>query len=100
MNQRKDTYRAALRREPQSTAKRSSKVTELHTRYVRLTIELSPALSNDFSRWVAAPVSALGSAGAAVLRPLTRWDVMADAAVVASALMGDVVRPRSRNSGE
>ncbi|WP_265560258.1 hypothetical protein [Streptomyces hygroscopicus] len=70
MNQRKDTYRAALRRGPEAAAPRPVKVTQLHTRYVRVTIELDPALPRDLTRWVGPPVSALLRAGAAVLRPL------------------------------
>ncbi|MFE2432042.1 hypothetical protein ACFXJ5_35630 [Streptomyces sp. NPDC059373] len=70
MNQRKDTYRAALQREPDTTAPRPAKVTHLHTRYIRVTIELDPALPHDLTRWVQPPVSALMRAGAAVLRPL------------------------------
>ncbi|MGW7255219.1 hypothetical protein [Streptomyces sp. NPDC054834] len=73
MNQRKDTYRAALRREPHGAASRQAKVTRLHTRYVRVTIELDPALQNNLTSWVAPPVSALVQAGTAVLRPLTSW---------------------------
>ncbi|MGI5142281.1 MULTISPECIES: hypothetical protein [unclassified Streptomyces] len=72
MNQRKDTYRAALQREPDAAAPRPAKVTRLHTRYVRVTIELDTALSRDLIQWVGAPVSAIARAGAAVLRPLRR----------------------------
>ncbi|MET8446045.1 hypothetical protein [Streptomyces sp. NPDC005209] len=75
MNQRKDTYRAALRREPQAAAPRQSKVARLHTRYVRVTIELDPTFPQDLTRWVGSPVSALVDVGAAVLRPLTSWRV-------------------------
>ncbi|MFE0513378.1 hypothetical protein, partial [Streptomyces sp. NPDC058964] len=95
MNQRKDTYRAALQREPQAAALRPAKVTHLHTRYVRVTIELSPALSRDVTRWVGSPVSALGNAGAAVLRPLAGWGVVAEAVAEASSLVGDMIRPWS-----
>ncbi|QIY75835.1 hypothetical protein HEP84_49460 [Streptomyces sp. RLB1-33] len=70
MNQRKDTYRAALQRGPDTAAPRAVKVTHLHTRYVRVTIELDPALPNELTRWVGPPVSALLRVGAAVLRPL------------------------------
>ncbi|MET8946841.1 hypothetical protein ABZX30_25570 [Streptomyces sp. NPDC004542] len=74
MNQRKDTYRAALRREPHGSAARQAKVTRLHTRYIRLTIELDPALRSSLTDWLTPPVSALLHAGTAVLRPLTaRW---------------------------
>ncbi|MEU6271955.1 hypothetical protein ABZ871_05960 [Streptomyces populi] len=70
MNQRKDTYRAALRREPDTTAPRQARVARLHTRYVRVTIELDPALPDELTRWVGPPVSALLRVGAAALRPL------------------------------
>ncbi|MCX5181703.1 hypothetical protein [Streptomyces sp. NBC_00268] len=70
MNQRKDTYRAALQRGPEVAAPRAVKVTQLHTRYVRVTIELDPALPRELTRWVGSPVSAILRAGAAVLRPL------------------------------
>ncbi|MEW2162650.1 hypothetical protein AB0912_06575 [Streptomyces sp. NPDC007084] len=71
MNQRKDTYRAALRREPDAAAPRPGPVTRLDLRYVRVTIELDPAVSREVTRWAGPPVSALLRAGAAVLRPLT-----------------------------
>ncbi|MCX4594567.1 hypothetical protein OG819_33930 [Streptomyces sp. NBC_01549] len=70
MNQRKDTYRAALQRGPEAAAPRAVKVTQLHTRYIRVTIELDPALPRELTRWVGPPVSAILRAGAAVLRPL------------------------------
>ncbi|MFF1743000.1 hypothetical protein [Streptomyces mirabilis] len=70
MNQRKDTYRAALQREPDVAASRPAKVTHLHTRYVRVTIELDPALQRELTRWVEPPLSALLRVGAAVLQPL------------------------------
>ncbi|GGN79362.1 hypothetical protein GCM10011579_063730 [Streptomyces albiflavescens] len=69
MNQRKDTYRAALQRGPEVAAPRHTKVTQLHTRYLRVTIELDPALPRDLTRWVGPHVSALLRASAAVLRP-------------------------------
>lgn len=70
MNQRKDTYRAALKREPDA-APRTAKVTQLRTRYIRVTIEFDADLTRDLVRWVESPVSAIARAGAAVLRPLT-----------------------------
>jgi hypothetical protein len=70
VNQRKDTYRAALQREPAPAAPRPVRVTEVHTRYVRVTIELDAALPRDLTRWLGAPVSVLVRAGATVLRPL------------------------------
>ncbi|WP_328444640.1 hypothetical protein OG780_03770 [Streptomyces sp. NBC_00386] len=71
MNQRKDTYRAALQREPDAAAPRHTKVARLHTQYVRVTIELDPALPDGLTRWVGPPVSAILRVGAAALRPLT-----------------------------
>ena len=70
MNQRKDTYRAALQRGPDSAAPRPVKVTQLYTRYVRVTIELDTGLPHDLMRWAGSPVSAMGRAVAAALRPL------------------------------
>ncbi|GAA3831813.1 hypothetical protein [Streptomyces chiangmaiensis] len=70
MNQRKDTYRAALQRGPDTTAPRPAKVAQLHTRYVRVTIELDAALPRDLLRWMESPVSAIVRAGAAVLQRL------------------------------
>ncbi|QKV96294.1 hypothetical protein HUT19_35060 [Streptomyces sp. NA02950] len=71
MTQRKDMYRAALQREQDVAEPRSAKVTTLHTRYLRVTIEVDPDLRRDLSRWVNLPVSALVLVGATVLRSLT-----------------------------
>ncbi|MFD9490607.1 MULTISPECIES: hypothetical protein [unclassified Streptomyces] len=77
MNQRRDTYRAALQRDTDTAAPRQAatpphaSVTRLDLRYVRVTIELDPALPREVTRWVGPPVSALMRLGAAVLRPLT-----------------------------
>ncbi|MBW8794818.1 MAG: hypothetical protein JF597_14780 [Streptomyces sp.] len=71
MNQRKDTYRAALKRGPDAVVPRPVKVTHLHTRYVRLTIELDTGLPRDLVQWARSPVSAMVRAGAAALRPPT-----------------------------
>ncbi|WP_316770228.1 hypothetical protein [Streptomyces sasae] len=70
MNQRKDTYRAALQRGPDAVLPRPVKVTQLHTRYVRVTIEFDTGLPRDLVQWAEAPVSAMMRAGAAALRPL------------------------------
>lgn len=84
MNQRKDTYRAALRRRPDTPAPASARgpaqgptqgpapttVTPLDTRYVKVVVELDPALSHHLTRWVEQPLYALVRAGEAVLRPL------------------------------
>ncbi|POX45276.1 hypothetical protein [Streptomyces sp. Ru72] len=70
MNQRKDAYRAALRRGPDTAAPRPVKVTRLHTRYLRVTIELDAGLPGDLVRWAGSPVSAVVRVGAAALRPL------------------------------
>lgn len=70
MNQRKDTYRAALQRGPDVAAPRPVKVTQLNTRYVRVTIELDPAVPRELTQWLGPPVSALMRLGAVVLRPL------------------------------
>ncbi|MFI9243848.1 hypothetical protein ACIGXF_14875 [Streptomyces sp. NPDC053086] len=70
MNQRKDMYRAALQRRPDTAAASSTKVTPLDTRYVKVVIEVDPAVPREITRWVGQPVSALLRVGAAVLRPL------------------------------
>ncbi|MGP3999374.1 hypothetical protein [Streptomyces sp. 8N706] len=69
MNQRKDRYRAALER-GQDTVARSAKVATLHSRGVRVTIEVDPDLQRDLTRWVGRPVSTLVLAGTTVLRAL------------------------------
>ncbi|MET8677127.1 hypothetical protein ABZW18_05880 [Streptomyces sp. NPDC004647] len=83
MSQRKDKYRAALQRGQDTAAPRSAKVTTLHSRYVRVTIELDPDLERDLTRWVGPPVSALVLAGATVLRTLV--DTAASARSVGGA---------------
>ncbi|MFD5567464.1 hypothetical protein [Streptomyces cadmiisoli] len=70
MNQRKDTYRAALQRSHDVAAPRSAKSTTLHTRYVRVTIEVDPALTDELTRWTEPPVAALVRAANVLLRPL------------------------------
>ncbi len=69
MNQRKDTYRAALQRGPDAVVPRPVKVTQLHTRYVRVTIELDSGLPRDLVQWAGSTVSVMVRAGAAALRP-------------------------------
>ncbi|MGW1986498.1 hypothetical protein ACWCPJ_29220 [Streptomyces collinus] len=90
MNQRKDTYRAALRRRPEATAPAAvaspaapaaapssrstpsgpTRVTPLDTRFVKVTVELDTAPARDLGRWAGRQLSALVRAGEAVLRPL------------------------------
>ncbi|WP_330342067.1 hypothetical protein [Streptomyces sp. NBC_00557] len=73
MNQRKDTYRAALQRRPDATAPGASsttKITRLDTRYVKVLIELDLGFARDLTDWAGPPLSALLRAGEAVLRPL------------------------------
>ncbi|MFE3650779.1 hypothetical protein ACFXO2_23650 [Streptomyces sp. NPDC059152] len=68
MSQRKESYRAALRREQDVSASRSTKVTTLKSRYIRVTVELDPDLQGDLTRWVGRPVSSVVFVGATVLR--------------------------------
>jgi hypothetical protein len=70
MNQRKDSYRAALQRghEPSAAPPRSARATTLHSRYVRVTIEVDPALQRDLTRWVGPPVSTVLLAGSNAVR--------------------------------
>ncbi|MQY33460.1 hypothetical protein SRB17_14210 [Streptomyces sp. RB17] len=72
MNQRKDTYRAALQRRPDTTGHASAptKVTRLDTRYLKVTIEVDLSFARDLTGWAGQPLSALVRAGEAVLRPL------------------------------
>ncbi|MCQ4079077.1 hypothetical protein NGB36_00170 [Streptomyces sp. RB6PN25] len=79
MNQRKDSYRAALRRGQDIAAPRPAKVTTLDSRYVRVTIEVDPDLRRDLTRWAGTPVSALVLTGTALLRTVARVAGSADA---------------------
>ncbi|MEU5256351.1 hypothetical protein [Streptomyces longwoodensis] len=58
MNQRKDNYRAALRREPVEPQPPAPRVTTLSNRYVRVTIELDADVQRRLDRWVT-PAAAL-----------------------------------------
>ncbi|MGI5261448.1 hypothetical protein [Streptomyces angustmyceticus] len=70
MSQRKESYRAALRRGQDVPAPRPTKVTRLQSRYIRVTVEVDPDLRDDLTRWVGWPVSSAVFAGATVLRTL------------------------------
>lgn len=70
MNQRKDTYRAALQRGPDAVVPRPVKVTQLRIPYMRVTIELDAGLPRDLVQWAGSTVSVVVRAGAAALRPL------------------------------
>ncbi|MFD0169193.1 hypothetical protein ACFVJH_34435 [Streptomyces decoyicus] len=70
MNQRKESYRAALQRGQDVAAPRPTKVTTLQSRYLRVTVEVDPDLRGDLTRWAAWPVSSVVVAGTAVLRTL------------------------------
>ncbi|MEV6564708.1 hypothetical protein [Streptomyces kronopolitis] len=81
MSQRRENYRAALRREQDDvSAPRSAKVTSLQNRYIRVTVEVDPDLQGDLTRWVGRPVSSVVFAGTTVLRTL-------------AATVGRVTRP-------
>ncbi|GAA2485518.1 hypothetical protein [Streptomyces longisporus] len=69
MNQRKDTYRAALQRGPEAVVPRLVEVARLDTRYVRVSVELDTGLPRDLVQWARSPVAAMMRAGAAALRP-------------------------------
>ncbi|BDH13400.1 hypothetical protein [Streptomyces hygroscopicus] len=73
MSQRKESYRAALRRGPDVAAPRSTNVTRLQSRYIRVTVEVDPDLRGDLTRWMGWPVSSVVFAGATVLRTLAGW---------------------------
>ncbi|MFD5394123.1 hypothetical protein ACFWJW_07830 [Streptomyces sp. NPDC127097] len=70
MSRRKDSYRAALRRGQDVSAPRSTEVTRLQTRYLRVTVEVDPDLRGDLTRWMGRPVSSAVFAGATFLRTL------------------------------
>ncbi|MGX1971016.1 hypothetical protein [Streptomyces kronopolitis] len=81
MSQRRENYRAALRREQDdASGPRSTKVTSLQSRYIRVTVEVDPDLQGDLTRWVGRPVSSVVFAGTSVLRSL-------------AATVGRVTRP-------
>lgn len=66
MTQRKNSYRAALRRD--EAAPRAARVTTLHSRYVRVTIELAPELHRELTRLGQAPAAVFTLAGATISR--------------------------------
>ncbi|MEU8995866.1 hypothetical protein AB0952_33745 [Streptomyces caniferus] len=71
MSQRRDNYRAALRREQDDVSgPRPTKVTTLQNRYVRVTVEVDPDLQGDLTRWVTRPVSSVVLVGTTALRTL------------------------------
>ncbi|GAB7028685.1 hypothetical protein AB0G35_23740 [Streptomyces sp. NPDC021749] len=70
MSQRRESYRAALRREQHVSSPRSANVTTLQNRYIRVTVEVDPGLRGDLTRWLGRPVSSAVFAGTAVLRTL------------------------------
>ncbi|MGW8399944.1 hypothetical protein ACWGLP_25190 [Streptomyces lydicus] len=71
MSQRRESYRAALRREQGDVSgPRSTKVTTMQNRYLRVTVEVDPDLQGDLTRWVGRPVSSVVLLGTSVLRTL------------------------------
>ncbi|WP_336049094.1 hypothetical protein [Streptomyces sp. CA2R101] len=71
MSRRKESYRAALRRgQDDVPAPRSTTVTTLQNRYLRVTVEVDPDLRGDLTRWMGRPVSSAVFAGATVVRTL------------------------------
>lgn len=70
MSRRKENYRAALQRGQDVSAPRSTKVTTLQSRYIRVTVEVDPDLRGDLTRWMGRPVSSVVFAGATVVRTL------------------------------
>lgn len=71
MNQRKDSYRAALGRERGGQGSRGPKVTTVSSRYVRVTIEVDPDVHRRVARWVRPPFDLAVGTGAAALRALS-----------------------------
>ncbi|MFF8784302.1 hypothetical protein [Streptomyces sp. NPDC015125] len=71
MSQRRESYRAALRRDQDDVSgPRSTKVTTLQNRYIRVTVEVDHDLQGDLTRWVGRPVSSVVLVGTTVLRTL------------------------------
>ncbi|MGW9043315.1 hypothetical protein ACWGQL_12260 [Streptomyces lydicus] len=71
MSQRRESYRAALRREQGDVSgPRSTKLTTMQSRYLRVTVEVDPDLQGDLTRWVGRPVSSVVLLGTSVLRTL------------------------------
>ncbi|MFG3659508.1 hypothetical protein [Streptomyces sp. NPDC047706] len=73
MNQRKDNYRAALRRGQAEPQPHTPKAATLNSRYVRITIELEPDLQRHLDQWTAPAVALLTNAGTAALRVLSAF---------------------------
>ena len=73
MNQRKDNYRAALRRSQTEPGPHTAKATTLANRYVRITIEVDPDVQRILDRWMAPTASVLTNTGAAALRVVTAF---------------------------
>lgn len=73
MNQRKDNYRAALRRGQADPQPHTPKAATLNSRYVRITIELEPDLQRHLDQWTAPTIALLTNAGTAALRVLTAF---------------------------
>ncbi|MXM65906.1 hypothetical protein GR925_21250 [Streptomyces sp. HUCO-GS316] len=71
MNQRKDNYRAALRRGQADPVPHTPKPTTLSNRYVRITIELDPDVQRNLDRWMEPAVTLLTNTGATAVRVLT-----------------------------
>lgn len=71
MNQRRDNYRAALGRSQAAAQPRTPRATTLSSRYVRITIEVDPAVRGTVERWARPPMALLTYTGTAALRMLT-----------------------------
>ncbi|BDM70086.1 hypothetical protein HEK616_35730 [Streptomyces nigrescens] len=70
MSQRRESYRAALRRGQDVSSPRSANLATLRSRYIRVTVEVDPSLRGDLTRWLGRPVSSAVLAGTTVLRTL------------------------------
>ncbi|WP_158795106.1 hypothetical protein [Streptomyces sp. NRRL S-337] len=70
MSQRKESYRAALRRGQDVSSPRSANVTTLQNRYLRVTVEVDPHLRGDLMRWLGRPVTSVVLAGTTLLRTM------------------------------
>ncbi|MFD7879307.1 hypothetical protein ACFV5G_35335 [Streptomyces sp. NPDC059766] len=80
MTQRKNTYRAALHRDPAEPGSSPARSTTLSTRFVRITIELEPDAARSLDRWTAPAISLLSHTRTTALELLSALTRAAPAA--------------------
>lgn len=67
---RRDSYRAALRRDAAAAGPHPAWVTTVRNRYVAVTVELPPEVHRGLARWAGPPAAVLGTAAGAASRVL------------------------------